>query len=160
MAKKRTTTKKSGSKSNLKKNATFSNKHFALYMLVFALVGAFILWITFAAPPTKGGGTISGPVLLKDQNSDGLANYGDTITFNVATTSTDRPYVGLRCYQGTTFVFDGYVGYFDSYLFTKEFQLASQTWTGGAADCKARLFSYNKRGGETLLTTMSFHVNN
>jgi len=132
--------------------------------LVAAVVAA--LAVTPAALAGKGGGgsgsggTTTGTSTLSVVNLYGATepHYNGFITFNVSTTQTDRPYVGLRCYQGSTWVYDGYVGYFPTYMFAQEFQLASQTWVGGAADCTARLFSYTSRGRETLYKTMTFTV--
>jgi hypothetical protein len=152
------------SKKTLKKNADFSKKHFTLYMLAFAIVGAFTLWVSFAAPHNgggkpSGGGTIS-LGMVTDQNSDGLSNRGDEITFTVSTTATDRPFVGVRCYQGTNFVYDGYAGYFESALYSKNFTLSNPYWAEGtAAGCTARLFYYDKRGGQHIITSLDFVVN-
>jgi hypothetical protein len=86
------------------------------------------------------------------------AHYG-RITFDVETTATDVPEVGLRCYQGSNFVFDAYVGYHENYLFDPWFTLQSNYWVDGlAATCNARLFYWDRRGREVLLKTMSFSV--
>ena len=57
-----------------------------------------------------GGGSSSFSLVLMDGATQ--AAHNGRITFNVSTTATDRPFVGLRCWQGTNFVYDGYVGYF------------------------------------------------
>jgi hypothetical protein len=129
----------------LSTKSSFSKRQFTLYMLAFAVVGAFTLWVSFAAPhngDTKTGtSSLTGPVMVTDLNSDGLPNKGDSITFNVSTTATSLPQVGLRCYQGTSYVFDAYVGYFPGYLFNKWFTLSSNYWqNAAAATCHARLF--------------------
>jgi hypothetical protein len=111
---------------------------------------------------TKGGASngasLSGPVMVYDANGNGLPNYMDNITFTVSTTAS-QPQVGLRCYQGTTFVEDAYVAYFDSWLSPKYFQLGSSYWDPAlAASCTARLFYYNKRGVEQVQATLTFDV--
>src|SRR6266508_2121652 len=69
-----------------------------------ALVFGLIASSTFAAKGGQastnhhgggGGGTISGPVMVRDANGNGAANYMDDITFDVSTTASDRPLVGL-----------------------------------------------------------------
>src|SRR5689334_5179284 len=75
--------------------------------LITALTFGVIVGSTFAArggKPSGGGGTsggaLTGPVLVKDANADGAANFLDDVTFNVSS-SNARPFVGLRCYQGS-----------------------------------------------------------
>ena len=113
------------------------------------------------AKPNGGGGstTFTGPVMVSDANGNGAPNYMDEITFNVSTNATTQPEVGLRCYQGSAFVEDAYVSYFNSWLSPTYFQLGSSYWDPTlAAGCTARLFYYNKRGGEIVLGTISFPV--
>jgi len=108
---------------------------------------------------TTGSTTFSGPVMVLDANGNGSPNYMDEITFNVSTSATSQPMVGLRCYQGTAFVEDAYVSYFNSWLSPTYFQLGSSYWNPALnASCTARLFYYNKRGGENVLATMTFPV--
>jgi hypothetical protein len=106
---------------------------------------------------TSGTGTLKGPVMVLDNNGDGLANHYDEITFNVSTTATSTPEVGLRCYQGSNWVYDNYVGYFPGYMFTPYFPLDSSYWVSGvAASCTARLFYRDSKGNEHVLATLSF----
>jgi hypothetical protein len=87
------------------------------------------------------------------------AHHYGRVTFNVSTTATDRPFVGLRCWQGSNWVYDGYVGYFPDYMFDPWFTLDSPYWTPGApASCTARLFYFDRRGREKVLAEMSFLV--
>jgi hypothetical protein len=145
-----------------------------------ALAAAFIVLALALVPvalagkgaPNNGGGkggggggstsgsssSLTGPVMVIDNNGDGLPNHGDSITFNVSTTATASPEVGVRCYQGSTFVYDGYVGYWPGYMFTPYFTLSSQSWVSGAATCTARLFHYDNRGREVVLATLGFSV--
>ena len=107
---------------------------------------------------STGGGSISGPIMVADVNTPGLSR-GDEITFNVSTTATATPEVGVRCYQGATWVYDAYVGYFPSYVFDQWFTLQSNYWVDGvAATCNARLFYTDSRGRQNVLATTSFTV--
>ena len=112
----------------------------------------------------NGGGatsgvTFTGPVMVVDKNGDRDANRGDTIRFNVGT-SASQPMVGLRCWQGSAFVYDAYGSYFSSWLSDGNFVLSSDYWSAGeSARCTARLFTYDRRGREHVMaTTLSFDV--
>jgi hypothetical protein len=112
-----------------------------------------------AGGTTTGGSGLAGPIMVTDNNGDRSPNRGDSITFNVSTSATSTPEVGVRCYQNGTWVFDGYVGYFPGYLFDPWFTLNSSYWnSGSSASCTARLFYRNKRGQEVVLATLSFTV--
>jgi hypothetical protein len=158
------------SKSLLKQRKSFSGSQILLFTLVFAAVGAVAIWQSLAAPhngggggkPPKGGsGTIS-LAMVTDQNSDGLPNYGDTITFNISTTATTIPSVSVNCHQGTTLVLSTSAGYFPSYPWpdSKNVPLTTGAWPGGAADCIATLYYTSPDGTRQYnLATLSFHVN-
>lgn len=106
-----------------------------------------------------GGGTIAGPLMVTDANSDSLPNYMDSITFTVSTTATSLPMVGLRCWQGTIFVLDGYIALYDASWLKKYFTLGSSYWSPALnASCTARLFYYDNRGRERVLATTNFAV--
>jgi hypothetical protein len=85
-------------------------------------------------------------------------SYGGQITFDVATNQTDRPHVNVRCYQGEAWVYDGWRGFYPSYYREPIYTLASGYWTGGAADCTARLLYFDRQGRERTLASMDFHV--
>ena len=129
--------------------------------LITALTFGLIAGTTFAAKggggghrTTSGGGSISLAPLVVDKNSNGTPNVGDTVTFNVSTTSTDQPYVNLVCGQG----YDSWRGYFVGSLDSNwNFILGSGGWTSGAADCTAWLGMYTKQGFQRLAST-GFHV--
>ena len=107
--------------------------------------------------PGGGGGSSSLTLVLMDGATQ-AAHHG-RITFDVSTTATDRPFVGLRCWQGTNWVYDGYVGYFPGAMFDPWFTLDSPYWTAGVwASCTARLFYYDKRGNQKVLLEQSFPV--
>jgi hypothetical protein len=158
MAKK--TTKKR-SKSSTKKT-TFSTREFVLYILVFALVGAFTLWISLAAPHKTTGVTISliSPPTT-DNNGDGLPNWGDKVNFNVST-NVDQTYVNLQCFQNGVFVGEGWHGFWPGALdYGWSFGLGSPQWNSGAADCTAYVKHYTGHGKNPYIVqaATTFHVN-
>jgi hypothetical protein len=105
-----------------------------------------------------GGGTITGPVLVTDVNGNGVANFGDTVTFNESTTATSQPYVNVLCYQNGVQVMNSWNGFFDQALNpTRNFGLYSPSWQSGAASCTAWLDMYTKRG-TAQLASVSFQV--
>jgi len=95
--------------------------------------------------------------MVTDQNGNTAPNWGDEITFDVSTTA-DKPYVNVRCYQGTAFVYDAWVGYYAGAWFGQTFTLSSSYWLGGAADCTARLVTWSKNGREQTLNTLTVPV--
>lgn len=128
--------------------------------LIAMLVVALIAGTAFAG--RGSGGRASGGdlalVLVQDANANQLPNHLDDVTFTASVTGTTRPFVGLRCWQGSAFVLDGYVGLFSDAL-SKYATLASSYWApADEADCTARLFHYDKRGREIQLATMDFVV--
>jgi hypothetical protein len=132
------------------------------FLIVLAMATILGTVTTGAAVAGKGGnghhgagGTLS--LVLLDGATQ--AQHGGRITFDVSTTATDRPFVGLRCYQGSNFVLDGYVGFFPTYMFDPWLTLDSPYWADGvAASCTARLFYFDNRGGENVLATIVFDV--
>ena len=109
-----------------------------------------------------GGGTTGGTgslalVMVTDNNSDGLPNWGDRVRFTVTTTATTEPYVSLTCSQGGVVVYSAQTGYFASYPWpwTQTMTLSSGAWVGGAADCTARL-SYWKGTSAVSLGSLNF----
>ncbi len=104
----------------------------------------------------KGGGSPSASSisLVLVDSTDGVAHYGQTVTFAISTTATSQPWVHLQCYQSGTLVAEGWDGYFDGSLSGRDFGLYSPSWTGGAADCTGSLTDPNW----TVLAQTSFHV--
>ena len=87
------------------------------------------------------GGGISGPLMVTDTNTPGLS-LGDRVTFNVSTTATASPWVNVNCYQGGTFVYGEWHGFFASYLYGQTYTLGpTRMWQSGGADCTADLVS-------------------
>jgi hypothetical protein len=128
----------------------------ALIAAVAALFLAFVPAALAAKPPgggkpRPGGGTIT---LVLLNSTDGLPHYGQWVTFNISTTATSEPWVNLKCYQNGVLVAEGWNGYFDRSITGRNFGLYSPSWTGGAADCTARLTTPQR----AELASTSFHV--
>jgi hypothetical protein len=155
-------------KSKSIKQRKFSLNHLVVTALVFGLVGGAVAWSAFAAPHNGGGGgkvsytgsfVGSNPVMVTDNNSDGMPNYGDNITFKVTSTA-GYPMVNLHCTSGGVTVDDQNVGFYPGWVWSQNYQLSH--WYYGpndsAADCTAKLYYQGPKGNVTL-ATMSFHVN-
>jgi len=116
----------------------------------------------------KGGGSRGSLTLVvlpsetvaasTDSGTSVMPRYGDEITFEVSTTSTDEPFVNVRCYQGDAFVYDGWAGFFAWAWGGQTFTLTSPKWQGGEADCTARLVMWARNGRERTLASMDFGV--
>ena len=104
---------------------------------------------------TTGGGTISLRLL---DSTDGKAHWGGKVTFDVATTATTRPMVALTCTQGGDLVYTMTAGFFPDYPWTTTYTLRSNAWTGGAADCTAKLYYITGNGKEPVLATLQVPV--
>jgi hypothetical protein len=85
-------------------------------------------------------------------------SHGGQITFEVSTTQTDRPFVNVRCHQGTSWVYDGWHGFFASYVPDPIYTLSSPYWTQGAATCVADLVTWGSNGRLRTLATTRFSV--
>ena len=108
----------------------------------------------------KPGGTApTGSFTLVLVNStDGVAHWGQRITFN-ATSTAKYYFVAVSCYQGGVRVYRADKGFYPGWPWSKEFTLQSYAWTGGAADCNAELYSQNSDGSNhRTLATLSFPV--
>jgi hypothetical protein len=124
----------------------------------------FVLALVPAAFAAKGGGGGkggggktsggTGSFSLALLNGATAPTYGGQVTFNVTSTVT-YPWVNLACYQNGTLVSSQYVGYYAGYPWSQVFGLWSSMWTGGAADCNARLYDSSTNA---TLATLSFHV--
>lgn len=118
-----------------------------------------------AGKPTANGGGgkpsagTSSMTLVVLDSADGLPHWNGNIRFDVSSTATTEPHVDVVCSQAGTVVYTAQTGYFPSYPWpwTQTFNLSSGAWTGGAADCTAKLYWFN--GSKTVVgKTMSFHV--
>lgn len=108
-----------------------------------------------------GGGRTAGATVavVVLSGSDTVANHTERITFSVDTTATDRPFVELWCWQGTTGVFNNQIGIFDTYLWDPWLTLDSTYWTDGVeATCTARTYYFDKRGNQKNLSTIEVIV--
>ena len=124
-------------------------------------VGVAALAMTGSAFAGKSSSSLS-LVVLSSGTSLATAtvqpSYGGQITFDVSTTETDHPQVNVRCYQDGAFVYDGWQGFYPSYYKDPIFTLSSGYWTGGAADCTARLLYFDRQGRDRTLASTTFHV--
>jgi len=108
----------------------------------------------------KGGsGSVSGGSLnlVLVNSSDGLAHWGQTVTFDVSTTAS-QPYVTLTCLQNGVQVYSMTAGFYASYPFTRYYTLSSSAWKSGGADCTADLHYSTSGGKRVTLATLSFPV--
>ena len=110
-------------------------------------------------PGPSGGGTTSTALKLVNLSAPGSSpRFGQQVMFTVSTTATASPWVELKCWQGSTLVYDNWVGYFSSYMFSQVFTLGpTAMWSGGAANCTAYLVSEDAKRPSTL-GTLSFGV--
>lgn len=120
--------------------------------------------VAFAAAPAsaggKGGAKTSGGTLklVLLESSDGVAHYGDDITFEVSTTATDHPTVAASCYQAGQEVYAHTAGFYPDYPWPelRTYTLSSSVWVGGAAECVATMFYSRSNGRVITLATLGF----
>jgi hypothetical protein len=128
-----------------------------LAVLTLGCIGVLAPAAQAAKPVPNSGGSSSTLELVLLDSPDAVPNYGEHATFNVSTTATSKPMVQLDCYQGGTRVYGMSAGFYADYPFTTTYTLRSSNWTGGAADCTARLYYASSKGGKTvILKTLSF----
>jgi hypothetical protein len=136
--------------------------------LVLAGLALLVVTVSGAVAPAnaaKGGkgdggkpGATSLALVVLD-SGDAVARHGDRITFAVSTSKTDRPFVGVTCWQGEVGVFNSSIGIFPEYMFEPSLTLDSTYWQAGAeASCTARAYYYDRRGNQNDLATMVFPV--
>jgi hypothetical protein len=109
---------------------------------------------------TGGGGKATGTLDLEVLNSsDQVAHYGDQVTFTIVT-SVSKPLVAVNCYQGGSEVYAASAGFYPEYPWPQDqiFTLRSSVWTGGTADCTARLYYSTGNGKFATITTLPFQV--
>jgi hypothetical protein len=127
------------------------------------VVGA-VAALVFAATAFAGKPTSSLKLIVLPSGSAQPAaltaepSYGGEITFEVKTTETDHPSVNVRCFQDGAWVYDGWESYWKGAAGDGIFTLSSGYWTGGAADCTARLVYYDKSGRLREVTSTDFHA--
>lgn len=131
---------------------------------VLSLVSVFALGTAGAATAGKStarDGRRSGTLtLVLLESTDGQAHYGQDVTFRMTTTATDKPLVQANCKQNGVLVYTHSAGFYPNYPWpwAQTFHLASAAWTGGAADCTAKLYASDRHGGFVTLKTISFPV--
>ncbi len=126
-----------------------------LIMLVTSVSGLNLVPVASHHPPT----TTSSLTAVLLNSTDGLPHWGQSLTFNVSTSSTSEPNVSLNCYQNGSLVFGAVAGFYPSYPWpgSQIFILSSPTWTSGPATCTAALYYFSGRKTVTL-TTMNLEV--
>ena len=134
----------------------------ALALSALLVLGA-VTQVAVAAGGKKGSTTTLSLVVLEDgtttrSTAEAVPHWGGQITFEVATSATDKPYVNVRCYQNSAFVYDGWGGFYAGNWSGQIYTLSSTYWTGGEADCDAALVMLGKNGRTRTLATTSFHV--
>jgi hypothetical protein len=95
------------------------------------------------------------------------ASYGNQVTFNLQTTSSE-PWVSVMCSQNGRAVYGQYWGFWSDYSPSSitnamaaggVFTLGSTPlWSSGAASCTATLYSVSKGWKQTVLSTLPFSV--
>ena len=135
-------------------------------LAVIVLVATIVLGLAQPAwagkAPGAGGGKTTGTSTLKLvalDSDDGVPHWGQRITFEVSSTATDQPQVDVNCYQDGVKVFGAWTAYYDGYPWpwTQVMAMQSEAWTGGAADCVARLYYQSGRKSVTG-ATLAFRV--
>jgi hypothetical protein len=105
--------------------------------------------------PNSGNNTSASTLSLQlavDANGDGQPSWGDTVRFVVSNPPTN-PNVELLCSQNGTVLYEAQTGYYaNTWPSTGDMILGSQAWSGGPADCTARLYVFSKWGTTTLAT--------
>jgi hypothetical protein len=126
--------------------------------VVFALVFA---GAAFAGKTSSS--SISPPIVVSagaptaTQASTTGPHFGDTITFDVATSATTTPFVNLNCYQNGALAAQGWAT-FSAGGSPGTFGLSSPIWKSGAADCTADLGMFSNNGKWKVLASTTFHV--
>jgi hypothetical protein len=112
------------------------------FVTVLSLVSVIALSTAGAATAGKSadrngrrGGTLT---LVLLESTDGQAHYGQN---------------GVLVYTHSAGFYPGY-----PWPSAQTFHLASTAWTGGAADCTAKLYKSDRHGGFVTLTKISFYV--
>ena len=130
--------------------------------LIVFYVLIFVVSASMPAYAGKGGSGSGSSIqlapLAQTLNESAWPRFGDQVTFLASTTRTEYPWVQNRCWQNGTLVLEQWHGFFDGYYTDPVFTLASHVWTGGTADCTARLVDWGRSGKERTLATTAFAV--
>lgn len=130
--------------------------------LIAMLVVGLLAGTALAGKPGGGGTSASSSltlVLADDANGNGSPNWADTVTFHPSTSATSSPQVSLSCSQGGAVVYHANAAWYSGnpFAYMQMMKLSSGAWTGGAADCTARMY-YSSGKRTVTLKTLSFHV--
>jgi hypothetical protein len=110
-----------------------------------------------AAVAGKSGGTSSVTLHRYVQSAAAITSepsFGEQVTFDVETSRTARPWVLNECYQRGERVSAEVHGFFDGYMFGEVYTLGpTDRWTGGSAECTAKLLSDDHNRTQVLATT-------
>jgi hypothetical protein len=105
----------------------------------------------------KGGSTSSVWLVRYGQTASAAAtapSFGEQVTFAFTTNKTTRPWVSNECFQDGVRVSAEVHGFFDGYMFGQVYTLGpTDKWTGGAANCTAKLLSEDRNNTQVLAST-------
>lgn len=129
----------------------------AVVIAVTSVIGFNTLTTSLVASKHTGGQSSNGTstlTLVLLNSTDGLAHWGQQITFNVSTSATTEPHVSLTCSQNGVVVLTDEAGYYASYPWpwAQTMTLSSYSWTSGGANCDAVLYYFSGKKTVTLLT--------
>jgi len=128
-------------------------------IIIVALLATSIVPVAATASAGKSSTSISLVLFSAPALGTSRPSFGDQVTFNVSTTATDTPWVDARCYQGGTLVYEQWAGFYAGYPAGQTFTLGpTQMWTGGAANCTARLVEWTSKGTDKTLASVGFNV--
>ena len=103
------------------------------------------------AARAPSGGTIS-------INEAAPYRFGQRMTFTVSAPGVASPFVVNECFQGGVRVYSEVHGMWPGALYGSTFTLGpTSTWTGGDADCTAKLDDQSRKR-PVVLAEISFHV--
>jgi hypothetical protein len=108
---------------------------------------------------TNGTAPTGSLSLVQVDSTDGVAHWGQRVTFNASSSATYY-FVAVRCSQNGATVYKADKGFYASWpADQRNFWLMSSAWTGGAADCTAELYAQLSDGSNRQsLVTIGFPV--
>ncbi len=126
-----------------------------IFFLLLVLAGAMLSSAQLAGKPARG----SIDIVVLD-SAAGVPHYGRQVTFDVATTATEKPLVQVLCYQDGALVYWASAGFYPEYPWpwAQNFTLSSAHWAGGAAECTADLYYTPDGRRYRTLATLPFLV--
>ena len=108
---------------------------------------------------TVGDSTIN---LVALDSTDGVAYFGQHVTFDFNTTATASPWVTVKCSQNGSPVYQQSMAMYLGTLYSRTFTLGpTPAWQSGGADCTATLENwddYSKNSKITALASLPFAV--